>query len=117
MAAVHRITAGSDYRDTVRRGRRVGGRLIAAHAVFHVSRETSPARFGYIITKAVGNAVTRNRVRRRLKSISDAVIREGFTGVDVVFRAHPAAANASFADLDDEVRQLVKQIESLARKH
>ncbi|MGO3734848.1 MAG: ribonuclease P protein component [Canibacter sp.] len=107
MAKPHRITAGSDYRNTVRRGRRVGGGITIAYAVF-VSPET-PARFGYIISKAVGNAVVRNRTRRRMKAISDELVREGFTGADVVFRALPAAKDAKFSELNEEMRrQLTK---------
>lgn len=108
MVKPHRITAGTDYRNTVRRGRRVGGKITIAHAVF-VSEE-HPARFGYIISKAVGNAVVRNRIRRRMKAISDDIVREGFTGADVVFRALPAAQTASFHDLKHEMHHQVARI-------
>jgi len=66
-------------------------------------REDEPARFGFIVSKAVGGAVTRNLVRRRLKSIADRRLMAGFTGADVVFRALPASAAAGFAELEREV--------------
>uniref|UniRef100_UPI003A87AE1F ribonuclease P protein component n=1 Tax=Leucobacter sp. BZR 635 TaxID=3378705 RepID=UPI003A87AE1F len=92
----HRVTRGEDYRRVVRTGNRVGGAMCITYAVRRSSddpRQEAP-RFGYIISKAVGNAVTRNLVRRRMKSISDEFIRDGVTGVDVVFRALPRAAEA-----------------------
>ncbi len=105
----------------MRNGNRVGGAFCITHAVLHVPAHDpdaqgpdapganaaegheQPARFGFIITKAVGNAVTRNLVRRRLKSIVDHRIAAGFTGADVVFRALPASATAEFSELEREV--------------
>ena len=61
---------------------------------------------------AVGNAVVRNRVRRRLKAISSTVDRvgSGQSTVDIVFRAHPAAASATFSELHDDVISLVSRV-------
>ncbi|MGO3678285.1 ribonuclease P protein component [Leucobacter sp. UCMA 4100] len=104
---LHRITQGDDYRRVMRHGRRVGGPFVVAHAVLRTQDE--PARFGYIVSKKVGNAVVRNRITRRLKAISDEVLRDGFTGYDVVFRASPAAAAAPFVELrNDVLREIAK---------
>lgn len=107
-ARQHRITRGEDYRRVVRTGRRVGGAFCITHAAFHVSDQ--PARFGFIVSKAVGNAVVRNRVRRRLSSIVERRIQAGFSGVDVVFRALPASSSASFSDLESEVNRSLDRI-------
>ena len=64
----------------------------------------------FIVSKAVGNAVTRNLVRRRLKGIVEARIAAGLSGVDVVFRALPAAATAEFADLAAEVDRSLSRV-------
>lgn len=104
LARPHRITRGSDYRMVVRRGRRHGG----ARLVFSVldTGETRPARFGFIVSKQVGNAVVRNTVRRRLK---DACARQLplSEGIDIVIRALPAAAKAPFADLLSDVDRAI----------
>lgn len=111
----HRVTRGDDYRHIVRKGNRVGGASCITHAVLHIQPE-SAARFGFIISKAVGNAVTRNLVRRRLKTIVDRRLAQGFSGADVVFRALPAAATISFEKLAadtnralDHIQQLIEQ--------
>ena len=96
LARPHRLVRGSDYRSVVRRGRRYGGpRLIVS--VLDTG-EQRPVRFGFIVSKQVGNAVTRNTVRRRLK---DACARQLplRDGVDIVIRALPSAAEAPFGDL------------------
>ncbi|MGR4010111.1 ribonuclease P protein component [Leucobacter sp. 1207-22] len=111
----HRITRGDEYRQTVRSGRRVGGALCITHAVCHSQgadlepENSTPARFGYIVSKAVGNSVMRNRIRRRMKTISERLIHAGLSDVDIVFRALPASAEASFEELEEELRRGVQK--------
>lgn len=119
----NRVTKGDDYRHIVRRGNRVSGALSITHAVFRISQDESDpcddsqihtgstARFGFIISKAVGNAVTRNLVRRRMKTIVDRRMSAGFTDADVVFRALPASAGASFALLESEMNTALDRLE------
>lgn len=54
---------------------------------------------GFVVSKALGGAVVRNRVKRRLRHVCAARLGRLGTGVDVVVRATPAAATASSADL------------------
>ncbi|MBC9926984.1 MULTISPECIES: ribonuclease P protein component [unclassified Leucobacter] len=104
----HRVTRGDEYRSIVRKGRRVGGAYCITHAVLRSPED--PARFGYIVTKAVGNAVTRNLLRRRLKGITEALLHDGLTGVDVVFRVLPASSDAPYARMADEVGRAVRRV-------
>jgi len=101
LAKANRITSADDYRVIVRRGAKVAG----AHTVSYVrSRESgTDARFGFIVSKKVGNAVRRNLVRRRLKAVCHDALVGGLRGVDVVVRALPGAADAEFGDLRSEV--------------
>jgi ribonuclease P protein component len=101
LAKANRITSADDYRVIVRRGAKVAG----AHTVSYVrSRESgTDARFGFIVSKKVGNAVRRNLVRRRLKAVCHDALVGGVRGVDVVVRALPGAADADFGDLRSEV--------------
>ncbi|RGE17337.1 ribonuclease P protein component [Leucobacter sp. wl10] len=105
----HRVTRGEDYRRTVRAGYRVGGAFCITHAVFRAPGQ--PARFGFIVSKAVGNAVTRNLIRRRLKTVVERRLRTGIVGVDVVFRALPAVAGASFEQLEREMNRALDRVE------
>jgi len=58
-----------------------------------------PSRIGFIVSKAVGNAVTRNLVKRRLREAGALSLQTHGTGLAVVVRALPAAANASWEQL------------------
>lgn len=97
LPRVHRIVTGEDFRLTQRKGRRLGT------AYFVMSRRPtatqSPTRFGAVVSKKVGNAVTRNRVKRRLCALAMNCVNQTPTGVDIVVRALPESAGASFKEL------------------
>lgn len=59
----------------------------------------TPPRVGFVVSKAVGNAVVRNRTKRRLRAHVGTVIGALPDGVDVVVRANPAAADATYPEL------------------
>jgi len=82
-------------------GRRRGGELLITHAFS--TDPGLPARFGFVVSKAVGPAVRRNAVKRRLRALCAERIAAGSAGVDVVVRALPAAATASYDALRAEL--------------
>ena len=51
------------------------------------------------MSKAVGNAVTRNLVKRRLREAAAQSLADHPTGLDIVVRALPPAASASWAQI------------------
>jgi ribonuclease P protein component len=61
--------------------------------------EEHPARFGFVVSKAVGNAVRRNKVKRRLRELAQTTVRQAPYGYDVVVRALPPASRADWAEL------------------
>jgi ribonuclease P protein component len=71
---------------------RQGVRSGRASVVVHARRvDGAPSRAGFIVSKAVGNAVTRNRVKRRLRHLAATALPAMPFGVDVVVRALPAS--------------------------
>ncbi|XGX78956.1 Ribonuclease P protein component [Terrabacter sp. BE26] len=70
------------------------------HANRTDARADLPPRVGFVVSKAVGNAVVRNRTKRRLRA-SVATRLDGIpAGLDLVVRANPAAADATWDELD-----------------
>jgi ribonuclease P protein component len=68
-----------------------------------------------VVSKAVGNAVTRNRVKRRLRHLArERVTSLPGSGVLVV-RALPSAATASYADLGGDLDAAWRRLERPAR--
>lgn len=64
----------------------------------------APARFGFTATKKLGNAVVRNRIRRRLKE-AVRIVAPGRAkdGCDYVVIARDAAASQPFADMERDL--------------
>jgi ribonuclease P protein component len=108
LAKANRIAKGADYRLAVRRGVRAS----AANTITYVRRTSvdAPNRFGFIVSKAVGNAVTRNTVRRRLKAIAREQLPGLSPGHDIVVRALPASAQAPWTTLQSEIRRAVDKV-------
>lgn len=66
--------------------------------------ETSaPSRAGFVVSKAVGNAVVRNKVRRRLRHLVRERLADLPAGSTLVVRALPQAADASYARLGTDL--------------
>jgi ribonuclease P protein component len=79
------------------------------HANRTDARADLPPRVGFVVSKAVGNAVVRNRTKRRLRASVATRLTGIPAGLDLVVRANPAAADATWDELDLAVgRQLDK---------
>jgi ribonuclease P protein component len=68
---------------------------------------------GFVVSKAVGNAVTRNRVKRRLRAILGQRI-DAVTGHLVVVRAIPAAGKAEYRNLSADVDRCLAKMTGTA---
>jgi ribonuclease P protein component len=70
-----------------------------------------PARFGFTVSKRIGGAVVRNRVRRRLRALV-ATLAPGRTrhGWDYVLIARPGAVRRSYQDLRLDLEQALDRV-------
>jgi ribonuclease P protein component len=111
LPARHRLRDRADFTSAVRGpgASRAGGRLIVVHANRTDARAELPPRVGFVVSRAVGNAVVRNRTKRRLRAGVATRLSGIPAGFDLVVRANPAAADATFAELDSALgRQIDK---------
>lgn len=99
LARENRLTTATDFKVAMKTGRKQS----SAHLVIYIKRvETSvPARFGFLVSKLVGNAVHRNLVKRRLREIARGQL-VPLAGHMVVIRALPGAAELTFSELAGE---------------
>jgi ribonuclease P protein component len=87
------MSNSQDFRRTTRSGARVGRPTLVVHAGPAASGDG--VRVGFVVSKQVGNAVTRNRVKRRLRHLAAAQLASTPRGVNLVVRALPPAATAT----------------------
>ncbi len=66
--------------------------------VHALATQSPPSRAGFVVSKAVGNAVTRNRVKRRLRHLVADALPTAPQPVDVVVRALPPAASGPLVE-------------------
>ncbi|WP_097329386.1 ribonuclease P protein component [Paractinoplanes atraurantiacus] len=103
LAATQRLRRSSDFAAAIRGGRRAGRGTVVVHLLIEEPVQASAARAGFVVSKAVGNAVVRNKVRRRLRHLVRHRLDDLPGGSTLVVRALPPSAEASFDTLADDL--------------
>jgi ribonuclease P protein component len=104
MEPQHRLRETAAFERARRRGRTWGNALLVLNAV----RADGPeSRCGFAVSRRVGKAVQRNRVKRRLREIVRRRLPAIPSGWDLVLNARPATAAAPYARLAGAVDDLL----------
>jgi ribonuclease P protein component len=111
----HRLRASADFAAVLQGARRAGGsrsgsRLVVVHANSTDTRAGQPPRVGFVVSKAVGNAVARNRTKRVLRHLMAARLDRVPAGTDLVVRANPSAAGAGSSEIGADVDRLLTTV-------
>lgn len=101
----------------VAQGRRASGRFLSLQMRAAQKQPTdeistkSEIRYGLTASKKVGNAVKRNRARRRLRvAIQQTLLKYGAKGYDYVAIARPQTCEADFQALVSDVINLIQKL-------
>jgi len=89
--------------------------LVPAPAAHATTTGDVPARIGFVVSGAVGPAVVRNRVRRRLRHLAADQLDRLPAGTLLVVRALPAAAGATYAQLATDLDAVLERLVGGAR--
>jgi ribonuclease P protein component len=109
LPAEARMRRHGDFSAAVRGGTRAGRPLLTAHLVVRPGSE-EPARVGFVVSRAVGGAVVRNKVRRRLRELMRGHLESLPQGSLLVVRANPRAASARQSDLAAELDLVLNKL-------
>ena len=122
----HRLRRRQDFATAVRRGRRAGRPLLVVHLSPtttgsddtnpHVTGGNAPPpRAGFVVSKAVGGAVVRNLVKRRLRHLVRERLSQLPPGSLVVVRALPGAGSAEYVELAQDLDAALRRLLGVAR--
>ena len=106
MKRDYRLTRSSDFRKVKETGKSY------AHPIIVLIKLPNPdglLRIGVSAGKAVGNAVTRNRAKRRMRASLSELVKNIQPGWDLVFLARRPIVDAPFSELLAVEKQLLKR--------
>ena len=102
-----RLRRSPEFRRVFKRGTTARDKLISITAAAE-QPQSCESRFGLSVSKRVGGAVVRNRVKRRLKHVAKASGPKA--GWDYVITARPPAADADSRQLAGSMAYLLKEL-------
>jgi ribonuclease P protein component len=111
LPARHRLHRSADFTAVLRGGARAPQRTLVLHHRAAVTDEPD-AVVGLVVSKAVGNAVVRHRVSRRLRAQLAARLTALPPGSGTVVRALPPAAAATSAELGADLDRGLRRLQS-----
>jgi len=100
-----RLVRGAEFDAVYRNGRRRSSRQFT---VFFASNGLGKSRFGMSVGRALGGAVVRNRIRRRVREILRLDRGEIPSGWDIIVHPRASVAGAEFAPLREELIALLR---------
>ena len=101
-----RLRRPEDFRAVRRSGKTWSAESLALSSL---PNQRDHNRYGFVVSKRVGGAVVRNRVKRRLRAIVQRRMGGHRPGFDVVIIARPLAASASYAAMSQALADLEKR--------
>ncbi len=102
----HRINKKKEYNNIYKKGKKIPGKYMV---VFIIKSEREYSRYGFVTSKKVGNAVKRNRAKRRLRTVIYRNMSDIKDSVDVVIVARTAINEASWDDLNSEYIRVMRK--------
>ena len=116
LPARNRMRRSAEFSLAVKNGVRSAQPDIVVHARRASAPPDEAALVGLIVTKAVGGAVDRHRVARRLRHAARSVMTEFDPADRVVIRALPSSCEASVSRLEQQLRAGVRRVHELMER-
>lgn len=107
MSVLDVLKKNGDYRKVYSRGKSVADRQMV---LYFLANNLKTARFGFTVSKKVGNAVTRNRIRRLFREVCRLNVENFQGGFDFVLLARRGIVGFSYKQVEESLFKLLKRI-------
>ncbi len=108
MKRANRLSRSRDFDAVYRKGRSVSSRYLVLY--WFPQEEPGEPRFGFSVPRAVGGAVERNRIKRRLRELWRERLESIQPGHDYVLIVRPGLAEAAEANGFGWLRERVDEV-------
>ncbi len=111
MKTLLRLKKNNDFQLVFKRGRSTANRQFVVYVLKFPERVE--CRLGLSVSKKIGNAVTRNRIKRKVKEVFRSLDSRLEKGCDYVVIARNPAASMTFAEIESSLQHVLKRAKVL----
>ena len=105
MEKKHRIRKNMEFKETYKLGKSYWNRNL----VLYINKnKLDYTRIGFTVTKKIGNAVTRNKVRRKMKEICRLNFEKIQPGYDLIFISKQNVVSMEYSELEKSILHILR---------
>jgi len=109
----NRLTKRKEFAFLYKNGKRVYGTSLN---LVYFTTKLNHARFGFVVSKKVGKAYVRNKIKRQLREIVRANIDKFSTKCNYIYVAKPEIVGKEYKQIETEVLTLLNKIPSTQKE-
>ncbi len=102
--AKYTLKKNNEFRNVFSTGNRKTGRYVI---LYMLPGKQEKNRVGIIVKKNIGNAVQRNKIRRRLREVWWKRCNQLMSGYDIIILARKNILQARFKEIETEIEKLI----------
>jgi ribonuclease P protein component len=111
MRRKYRLRRNSDFQQVRQNGKFYASPLMV---LAFLRNELDHSRFGFVVSKRLGNAVKRNKIKRRMREVARLRLSQIEPGFDLVIIARQPIRKASFQEIEKTLLYLLKKSKLLS---
>ena len=111
MKRQYRLRRNSDFQRVRRFGKFYASPLMV---LAFLRNELDHSRFGFVVSKRVGQAVKRNKIKRQMREATRLHIPRIKSGFDIVFIARQPISQACYTEIEHTLERLLKKADLLS---
>lgn len=113
MNRKYSIKKNKEFQNVFKKGKSVANRQFV---IYQLVKEEETIRFGLSVSKKIGNAVMRNRIKRLMKEVLRELTPELYQNRDIVIIARKPTANMDYQEIKKSLNHVLKVAKLFKKK-